>query len=91
VSKITGKLQQGQYEEALAEVRRLAPVGRADSGRVDLAKAQALHGLGNRGEAEATARQALTACEQLLHPAHPRTKEARTLLALVTAEDPAPE
>ncbi|MEU5476726.1 hypothetical protein [Streptomyces mirabilis] len=29
---------QGQYEEALAEVRRLAPVGRADSGRVDLDK-----------------------------------------------------
>ncbi|WP_331727920.1 hypothetical protein [Streptomyces sp. NBC_01176] len=45
----------------------------------------------NRGEAEATARRALIACEQLFHPAHPRTQEARMLLALVIAEDPAPE
>ncbi|MFD8423200.1 hypothetical protein [Streptomyces sp. NPDC059466] len=82
---------QGRYEEALTEVRRLAPVARADSGKVDLAKAQALHGLGNRAEAEATARRALIACEQLLHPAHPRTQEARTLLALITVEDSAPE
>lgn len=80
---------QGRYEEALVEVRRLAPVGRAHSGRVELAKARALHGLGRRGEAEAAARQALTSCEHLLHPAHPRTREVRALLALVTAADPA--
>lgn len=35
---------QGRYEEAWAEVRRLDPVGRTDSGRVDLAEARALHG-----------------------------------------------
>ncbi|MFF2469660.1 tetratricopeptide repeat protein [Streptomyces mirabilis] len=82
---------QGRYEEALIEVRRLAPVGRADSGAVDLATARTLHGLGRRSEAEATARQALAACEQFLHPAHPRIQDAHTLLTHITAEDPAPE
>ncbi|MFD8762300.1 tetratricopeptide repeat protein [Streptomyces mirabilis] len=82
---------QARYEEALVEVRRLAPVNRADSGAVDLAKARALHGLGRRSEAETTARQALTVCEQFLHPAHPRIQDARTLLTRIAAEDPAPE
>ncbi|WP_225860787.1 tetratricopeptide repeat protein [Streptomyces triticiradicis] len=82
---------QGRYEEALVEVSRLAPGGRADSGAVELDKARALHGLGRRSEAEATVRQALTACEQLLHPAHPRIRDARTLLTRITAEDLAPE
>lgn len=81
---------QGRYEEALAEVGRLAPLGRADSGAVDIDTARALHGLGRRSEAEAAVRQALTACEQFLHPAHPRTRDARTLLTRITVEDPAP-
>ncbi|MEU9015362.1 hypothetical protein AB0D12_37725 [Streptomyces sp. NPDC048479] len=55
-----------------------------------MATATALHGLGRRSEAEAAARQALTACEQFLHPAHRRMQEARTLLARTTAEDPLP-
>lgn len=46
------------------------------------------HGLGRRAEAEATARHALSACEQFLHPQHPRIREARALLVRVTAEDP---
>ncbi|MPY34759.1 hypothetical protein FNH09_27035 [Streptomyces adustus] len=79
---------QGRYEEALAEVRRLAPVGRAGSGAADLATATALYGLGRRSEAEAAARSALAACEQFLHPAHPRIQDARTLLTRITAEDP---
>ncbi|MFD7874465.1 tetratricopeptide repeat protein [Streptomyces sp. NPDC059766] len=79
---------QGRYEEALAEVRKLTLVDPADCGDVDLATATALHGLGRRGEAEAAARSALAACEQFLHPAHPRIQDARTLLTRITAEDP---
>ncbi|WP_405891450.1 hypothetical protein OG427_39270 [Streptomyces sp. NBC_00133] len=82
---------QGRHEEALAEARRLTPLWvRAASGILGMSTATALHGLGRRGEAEAAARQALTACEQFLHPAHPRIQEARTLLARTTAEDPLP-
>ncbi|MFI2288478.1 hypothetical protein [Streptomyces niveus] len=83
---------QSRYEEALAEARRQTPPGgRTASGTLEIVTAGALHGLGRRDEAEATARQALAACEQFLHPAHPRTKEARTLLARIVAEDPAAE
>ncbi|MGX1541200.1 hypothetical protein [Streptomyces adustus] len=70
------------------EVRRLAPVGRAGSGAAGLATATALCGLGRRSEAEAAARSALAACEQFLHPVHPRIQDARTLLTRITAEDP---
>ncbi|MFG2950469.1 tetratricopeptide repeat protein [Streptomyces adustus] len=79
---------QGRYEEALAEVRQLAPLGRADSGIVDFQTARALHGLGRRSEAEAAARSALAACEQFLHPAHPRIQTTRTLLTRITTQDP---
>lgn len=79
---------QGRYEEALAEIRQLPPPGRVHSGAADLATAEALHGLGRRSEAEATARSALAACEQFLHPAHPRIQAARTLLTRITAEGP---
>jgi hypothetical protein len=50
--------------------------------------AVALHGLGRRSEAEAAVREALTDCERFLHPDHPRIREARTLLARITTEDP---
>ncbi|MCX4586358.1 tetratricopeptide repeat protein [Streptomyces sp. NBC_01481] len=81
---------QGRHEEALAEAGRLTPLWvRAQCGTLSMATAAALHGVGRRSEAEAAARQALTACEQFLHPAHPRIQEARTLLARITAtEDP---
>ncbi|MCI3221814.1 tetratricopeptide repeat protein [Streptomyces sp. NP-1717] len=83
---------QKRYEEALAEARRYTPAGgRTASGTLGIVTARALHGLGRRDEAEAAAREALTACEQSLHPAHPRVKEARTLLAHITAEGPTPE
>lgn len=80
---------QGRHKEALTEARRLTPDRvRAASGTWDIAAATALYGLGRRSEAEATARQALNACEQFLHPIHPRTQEARTLLKRITAEEP---
>ncbi|MFF2183778.1 tetratricopeptide repeat protein [Streptomyces sp. NPDC058155] len=83
---------QSRYEEALAEARRYTPVGgRAASGALEIVTARALHGLGRRDEAVATAREALTACEQFLHPAHPRIKEAQWLLTHIIAEKPAPE
>ncbi|MET4921321.1 tetratricopeptide repeat protein [Streptomyces sp. PSRA5] len=89
VSSLNG---QSRYEEALAEVRRYTPAGgRTASGTLEIVTAGALHGLGRRDEAEATARQALAACEQFLHPAHPRIKEARTLLTHIIAEEPTPE
>ncbi|MFF1295219.1 MULTISPECIES: hypothetical protein [unclassified Streptomyces] len=50
--------------------------------------AAALHGLGHRSEAETAARQALTDCERSLHPEHPRLRQARTLLADITAGGP---
>ena len=82
---------QGRYEEALAEARRLTlPLARSGSGSLGIVTATAFHGLGRRVEAEATARQALTACEQFLHPDHPRIQEARALLARTTAEGPLP-
>ncbi|MET7622392.1 tetratricopeptide repeat protein [Streptomyces sp. NPDC005408] len=80
---------QRRHEEALAEASRPIPDWvRTASGALDIGTATALHGLGRRSEAKATARQALSACEQFLHPAHPRTQEARTLLSRITAEDP---
>ncbi|MFD3523177.1 hypothetical protein [Streptomyces sp. NPDC058653] len=83
---------QSRYEEALAEARRHTPVrGRAASGTLELVTARALHGLGRGDEAETTARQALTACEEFLHPAHPRIEEARRLLADIIAGDSDPE
>lgn len=82
---------QGRYEEALAEARRSIPVvDRAESGHLGLVTAQALLGLGRREEAEAAVRRALAECERDLHPAHPRTAEARALLARVTGEEPGP-
>ncbi|MET9558266.1 tetratricopeptide repeat protein [Streptomyces sp. NPDC006645] len=83
---------QSRYEEALAEARRYTPAGgRTASGILEIVTARALHGLGRRDEAEATAREALAACEQFLHPAHPRLNEARTLLTRIIAEEPTPE
>lgn len=80
---------QGRYEEALTEARRLSPPwDRGQSGSLGMGTAGALHGLGRRSEAEAAAREALTDCERFLHPDHPRIREARTLLARVTAGDP---
>ncbi|WP_266746759.1 tetratricopeptide repeat protein [Streptomyces sp. NBC_01221] len=79
----------GRHEEALAEARRLTPDRvRAASGTWDIGAATALYGLGRRTEAETAAQQALNTCEQFLHPIHPRTQEARTLLSRMTAEDP---
>ncbi|MEU1074731.1 MULTISPECIES: hypothetical protein [unclassified Streptomyces] len=79
---------QGRYEEALAETRRFSPTGsRASSGAADILTATALHHLGHHQEAEDAAHRAVTACEQSLHPDHPRTREARALLARLTGED----
>ncbi|MFF0291865.1 tetratricopeptide repeat protein [Streptomyces sp. NPDC005262] len=86
VSSLNG---QGRHEEALAEARRLTPLWvRTESGALDIGTATALHSLGRHGEAEASARQALHACEQFLHPIHPRIQEARTLLSRITADGP---
>ncbi|MFF3058185.1 tetratricopeptide repeat protein [Streptomyces sp. NPDC057909] len=86
VSSLNG---QGRHEEALTEARRLTPLWvRTESGALDIGTATALHGLGRHSEAEATAHQALDACEQFLHPLHPRIQEARTLLSRITADGP---
>ncbi|WP_326790246.1 hypothetical protein [Streptomyces sp. NBC_00151] len=83
---------QGRYEEALAESRQpTPPASRAGSGASAMVAAAALHGLNRRDEAEMTVRQALAECEQFLHPAHPRIRQARELLARVTVGDPSPE
>ncbi|MFF0792722.1 tetratricopeptide repeat protein [Streptomyces spiralis] len=80
---------QGRYQDALAEARRSVPVrDRSLSGRLGMGTAVALHGLGRRSEAEAAAREALEDCERSLYPDHPRIREARELLARVTAGDP---
>ncbi|MFD3437222.1 tetratricopeptide repeat protein [Streptomyces sp. NPDC058685] len=80
---------QGRFEEALAETLQIKQDRpRSCSGSQDMVTATTLHGLGRRTEAEATARHALSACEQFLHPHHPRVQQARTLLARMTAEDP---
>ncbi|MET9355538.1 tetratricopeptide repeat protein [Streptomyces sp. NPDC006617] len=78
---------QGRYEEALAVVGQFTPVReRANSGRLDLVTGWALYGLGRRDEAAAAVRQTLADCERNLHQAHPRTREARTLLGAITGE-----
>lgn len=78
----------GRYAEALTEARRMAPPPtRRDSGQLDLVTAEALHGLGRSGEAREAAVRALADCERDLHPAHPRIREARALLARL-AEEP---
>ncbi|WP_308293453.1 tetratricopeptide repeat protein [Streptomyces sp. RM72] len=79
---------QGRHEEALAEIGR-SPTQppRYAAGYLDLVTAEALYGLGRRAEAETAVRRALTDCERQLHPAHPRTGEARALLARVTGEE----
>ena len=83
---------QGRYEEALTESRQpTPPASRAGSGQSAMVVAAALHGLGRRDEAEMMARQAVDECEQFLHPTHPRLREARDLLAQITAGDPPPE
>ncbi|MEU0783003.1 hypothetical protein ABZ341_15640 [Streptomyces sp. NPDC006173] len=80
---------QGRYEEALAEaVQPTPPVSRAGSGQPAMAAAAALHALDRRDDAEVTARQALSACEEFLHPDHPRIREARDLLTRITAGEP---
>lgn len=80
---------QGRYEEALAEARRFVPRrDRGLSGRLGMGTAVALHGLGRRSEAETAAREALDDCERSLHPDHPRIREARALLARITADEP---
>ncbi|MEU1048231.1 tetratricopeptide repeat protein [Streptomyces sp. NPDC005897] len=79
---------QGRHEEALAEIGRSpAQPPRYAAGYLDLVTAEALYGLGRRAEAETAVRRALTDCERRLHPAHPRTGEARALLARVTGEE----
>ncbi|MGV9593236.1 tetratricopeptide repeat protein [Streptomyces tendae] len=79
---------QGRYEEALAEVRRSPPRSpRYAAGYQDLVGAEALYGLGRRAEAEDAVRRSLADCERQLHPAHPRTAEARALLARITGEE----
>jgi hypothetical protein len=81
---LTGR---GRYAEALTEARRFTPPpSRKDSGRLDLVTAEALHGLGRQGEAGEAARRALADCERNLHPAHPRIREARILLARITGD-----
>jgi hypothetical protein len=83
---------QGRYEEALAESRQpTPPASRAGSGGSAMAAATALYGLSRRDEAEVTARQTLDECERFLHPAHPRIRQARELLARVTAGHPPSE
>ncbi|MCX5035024.1 tetratricopeptide repeat protein [Streptomyces coelicoflavus] len=79
---------QGRHEEALTEVRRddVPQPPRYAAGYLDLVTAEALNGLGRREEAATSARRALTDCERELHPDHPRTPEARALLARVTGE-----
>lgn len=80
---------QGRYDEALTEARRFAPRwDRSQSGSLGMGTAVALHGLGRRSEAEAVVREALTDCERFLHADHPRIREARTLLARITADGP---
>lgn len=80
---------QGRYDEALTEARRFAPRwDRGLSGSLGLGTAVALHGLGRRSAAETAVREALTDCERFLHPDHPRIREARTLLARITADEP---
>jgi tetratricopeptide (TPR) repeat protein len=80
---------QGRYEEALALAGEFPqPPERANSGLVGLFTGAALHGLGRPGEAADAARRALADCERHLHPAHPRIREARDLLARVTEERP---
>ncbi|WUD77240.1 hypothetical protein OG937_38805 [Streptomyces sp. NBC_00510] len=82
---------QGRYEEAFAESQLpTLPASRAGSGQSAMVAA-ALHGLGRRDEAEAAACQALGECERFLHPTHPRIREARELLARITAGDPPSE
>jgi tetratricopeptide (TPR) repeat protein len=79
---------QGRHEEALTEIGRSpAQPPRYAAGYLDLVTAEALYGLGRRAEAETAVRRALTDCERRLHPAHPRTGEARALLARVTGEE----
>lgn len=80
---------QERYDEALTEAHRFTPPwDRGQSGSLGIATAVALQGLGRRSEAEATIREALTDCERFLHPDHPHVREARTLLARITADDP---
>ncbi|WP_395574999.1 hypothetical protein [Streptomyces sp. BK79] len=80
---------QGRYEEALAVAGRFTlPLERGNSGLVDLLAGSALLGLGRSGEAREAARRALGDCERHLHPAHPRIREARDLLARVAEERP---
>lgn len=80
---------QGRYDEALTEALRFAPCwDRSQSGSLRIGTAVALHGLGRRSEAEAAVREALTDCERFLHPDHPRFREARMLLARITAGGP---
>ncbi|MEU9067756.1 tetratricopeptide repeat protein [Streptomyces sp. NPDC048306] len=80
---------QGRYEEALAELRQDMPQPpRYADGYPDLVTAEALYGLGRRTEAADAARRSLADCERRLHPSHPRTGEARALLARITGEEP---
>ncbi|MGY0070676.1 tetratricopeptide repeat protein [Streptomyces sp. QTS137] len=86
---VRGLNGQGRHHEALTEARRLTPLRtRGHSGALAVNTAAALHGLGRRSEAEAAVREALTDCERFLHPDHPQVREARTLLARITADDP---
>ncbi|MGW6983071.1 tetratricopeptide repeat protein [Streptomyces sp. NPDC054932] len=80
----------GRHAEALAQAREPMPSARRRSttGALELGVAAALHGTGRHEEALDTARQALHACEQTLHPAHPRIKHARALLARMAPENP---
>ncbi|MFF9219254.1 hypothetical protein [Streptomyces viridosporus] len=61
-----------------------------EAGEYEEAPAEALHGPGRRGEAEAAVRRALTDCGHRLRPARPRVREARARPARVTGEEPRP-
>lgn len=80
---------QSRYEEALDLARSFTPEpDRAACGRLGLVTAEALYGMERRDEAEAAVREVLTDGERCLHPAHPRIREARALLARITGEGP---
>ncbi|MEU8887289.1 hypothetical protein [Streptomyces sp. NPDC048442] len=82
---------QVRFEEALAEARTFAPRPSVQAtGALDIAVATALYGTGDRPQALQTAHRALAACEQHLHPIHPRISEARMLVNRITAGHPLP-
>jgi hypothetical protein len=76
---------QGRYEAALPLLDGPAVWGCYDAGRHQMLLAEALHGLGRTGQAEAAANEALQAATVLFAPGHPRVLQIRTLLARIRA------